>query len=417
MPLPKPNDNESRQDFISRCMGNEVMNRDFPDNDQRMAVCQRQWEENKMNTKSFKPDVKLSEKGEFEAIFATLNVVDHDGDVIVPGAIEEGAKIRVSAYNHTSWSGALPVGKGTIHEESDKLVVRGKFFLDTDGGQETYKTVKNLEDLGEWSFGFDRIEQEPGEMNGQKVNFLRKMKVHEVSPVLLGAGIGTMTTNMKIFKGAVRNHETSVVEQEWSASKNVTRLDNDAESSVYRNVFAWEPPEDKEDKSKWKFPHHMVSANGEPGAANYGACVSTIAALNGARGGADIPSADRQATYNHVAKHIRDHGKEPPELKSDDAINLTLAAHAVVVAEECRGLSERAQEIFLDRKDKIKKVAEKSELWLKYALQEAEDVVANLKGLLQEPILEEDLDVLHLIKTKLEVRYATERISRKTGRA
>jgi hypothetical protein len=405
MPLPKPTDGESRDDFISRCMGNDIMNRDFPDNDQRMAVCQRQWEDNKMNTKSFQPDLKLKETGEFEAVFATLNVIDKDGDVIVPGAIESGTKVRVSAYNHSSWSGALPVGKGQIFEENEQLIVRGQFFMDTDGGQETYKTVKNLEDLGEWSFGFDRVIQEPGEWNDQRVNILRKMKVHEVSPVLLGAGIGTRTM---VMKKAVRNHKTSVVEEKWSANANVTRLDNDAPASVYRNVFAWEPQEDKEDKSKWKFPHHMVSENGEPGAANYRACVAAIASLNGARGGADIPSDDRQSTYDHVAKHIRDHGKEPPELKL--AVNLTLASHAVVVAEECRGLSERAQEIFLDRKDKTKKVAEKSEFWLKYALYEAEEVVANLKGLLQEPIMPEEIDSLRMIKLKMEVEYADERI-------
>lgn len=48
MPLPKPTPQESRQDFIARCMGNEVMNNEYPDNAQRMAVCSSQWQERSM---------------------------------------------------------------------------------------------------------------------------------------------------------------------------------------------------------------------------------------------------------------------------------------------------------------------------------------------------------------------------------
>jgi hypothetical protein len=47
MPLPMPNEGESEQDFISRCMGNETMNEDFPEQEQRSAVCYRQWRESK----------------------------------------------------------------------------------------------------------------------------------------------------------------------------------------------------------------------------------------------------------------------------------------------------------------------------------------------------------------------------------
>ena len=38
-----------------------------------------------------------------------------------------------------------------------------------------------------------------------------------------------------------------------------------------------------------------------------------MAALFGARGGVDIPSADRRPVYNHLAKHYKEFGKEPPE--------------------------------------------------------------------------------------------------------
>jgi len=40
MPLTiSPRPKEPRQAFLSRCMGSEVMKREFPDNKQRVAVC------------------------------------------------------------------------------------------------------------------------------------------------------------------------------------------------------------------------------------------------------------------------------------------------------------------------------------------------------------------------------------------
>ena len=43
MPIPKPKKDEKKDDFISRCMGDDVMNTEYPDQDQRMAVCSTQW--------------------------------------------------------------------------------------------------------------------------------------------------------------------------------------------------------------------------------------------------------------------------------------------------------------------------------------------------------------------------------------
>ncbi len=47
MPLPKPKDSETHDDFIDRCMGDDQANEDFPDNDQRLGVCQTIWDDNR----------------------------------------------------------------------------------------------------------------------------------------------------------------------------------------------------------------------------------------------------------------------------------------------------------------------------------------------------------------------------------
>ena len=51
MPLPKPNKDENKSEFIDRCMSDEVMISEYPDNDQRYAICETQWK-NKDNNKA-----------------------------------------------------------------------------------------------------------------------------------------------------------------------------------------------------------------------------------------------------------------------------------------------------------------------------------------------------------------------------
>ena len=39
MPIPKPNKEERQKDFISRCMADQTMIKDYPNTNQRAAVC------------------------------------------------------------------------------------------------------------------------------------------------------------------------------------------------------------------------------------------------------------------------------------------------------------------------------------------------------------------------------------------
>jgi len=134
------------------------------------------------------------DQGLVRAVFATLNVIDEDGDVTPPGAFGE-QNVKLAAWGH-DW-GHLPVGRGRIFEEDEKAVFDGRFFLDTMAGQEHFTTVKNLAELQEWSYGFRILERAEGEFNGQQVRFLKRMKVWEVSPVMVGAGVDTMTVVIK----------------------------------------------------------------------------------------------------------------------------------------------------------------------------------------------------------------------------
>lgn len=47
MPLPTPNQAETKDEFIIRCMGDASTNSEFPDQSQRMAVCAHLYSNNK----------------------------------------------------------------------------------------------------------------------------------------------------------------------------------------------------------------------------------------------------------------------------------------------------------------------------------------------------------------------------------
>lgn len=44
MPIPSPSAGESKDDFLASCIANPTMTAEYPDADQRYAVCQAQWE-------------------------------------------------------------------------------------------------------------------------------------------------------------------------------------------------------------------------------------------------------------------------------------------------------------------------------------------------------------------------------------
>lgn len=160
-------------------------------------------------------DFSLSEDGQVSVAFAVLgdpenqkaDDIDKDGDVSVIGSLPIGKEVPISSYAHASWperGGRLPVGKGVISEAKVKGkavgVLTGGFFVDTTQGRDTYLTVKGLADLQQWSFGYE-VQSKSGVWAGVPANLNSRYDVHEVSPVLIGAGNGTRTLAIKSGDG------------------------------------------------------------------------------------------------------------------------------------------------------------------------------------------------------------------------
>lgn len=157
-------------------------------------------------------EIKDADKGEVSAIFSTFNVIDSDRDVALPDAFTDGAPVRISSYNHGSTVGnALPVGKGSIRTTDTEAILEGKFFMDIAHAADTFAVVKAMGSMQEWSYFYDREKYSFGEFQEQRVQFLEKLKVHEVSPVLVGAGVGTRTLAAKAAGGMTFTDEATAV--------------------------------------------------------------------------------------------------------------------------------------------------------------------------------------------------------------
>ena len=145
--------------------------------------------------------IKDGPEGNVVARIATLNVVDRDGDITVPGAFGSVEGVKVSLFNHSSaYGAALPVGVGKIFERGDGAFFEGALFLDTTGGRELHTTLKRLSEAGapsEWSYGFEVAESEDAMHGDEIVRVLKRLTPFEVSPVLRGAGIATQTMTVK----------------------------------------------------------------------------------------------------------------------------------------------------------------------------------------------------------------------------
>jgi hypothetical protein len=342
-----------------------------------------------MDTKGLHVEIKDDAQGLVRAVFSTMNKIDSDQDVTRPGAFADGAPVRISAYGHTSWEGMLPVGKGTIRQTAKEAILDGQFFMNTAHGRDTFTTVKELSDAGlqEWSYGYDPIEYSFGEFDGQRVRFLDKVKVHEVSPVLLGAGVNTRTLSAKSAAAteprgrALPRHETAVSTSGWDGAKTLAGIAADARPSELRTVYAWVDADgDPEQKSSYRFAHH----HGVGGPASARACLAAIATLNGPKSG--VPDADRQGVYDHLAGHLRDADIGVPELKAAPGGPLKYAEEGHAVLAAVSAFADRTAEVVALRAAKGKGMAPASADLLTWV----DDEMRRLKSLLSTPLGEDE---------------------------
>ena len=137
--------------------------------------------------------IELKEDGDtryIEAVFSLFDTIDSDNDVTKSNALRSGYtgnKVPL-VWNH-DWSKVI--GRGIIETDNQKAVFKG-YFLNTEAGKEAYETVKAMQDMQQFSYGFQVMKSSKGthiDSKGEEVpvRVLEDVKVWEVSPVLVGA--------------------------------------------------------------------------------------------------------------------------------------------------------------------------------------------------------------------------------------
>ncbi|OLF81266.1 hypothetical protein AWH62_00905 [Maricaulis sp. W15] len=144
---------------------------------------------------------QMDDAGHGLARIATLSAVDHDGDAYEEGAFgwkEGGQWVPIlPAHNRK----ALPLGKARVYEAKGVAYAELHLNLDTDDGRNWHSHLKfdlaKGEPSQEWSYGYGVMDARQELRGGEVVRVLKKLDIHEVSPVVRGAGAGTGTLGMK----------------------------------------------------------------------------------------------------------------------------------------------------------------------------------------------------------------------------
>lgn len=174
MPLPTPNNNENRDQFVERCMNDETMIIEFPDSDQRFAVCSTAFDESKTkkmnkiisqyqtkNTTEIK-DINTNDRS--VAIYLSkFDVIDSDFDMIKRGAftksirehgVDSPSNRKIAFLRHHDWM--QQIGKFTRLEEDATGLFAVGFLGNSTAGNDAWNDY-NDGIIREHSIGFRYI--------------------------------------------------------------------------------------------------------------------------------------------------------------------------------------------------------------------------------------------------------------------
>lgn len=179
------------------------------------------------------PDDGLNE-GEFLVYPSTFTKTpDSYGDVVAPGAFTDtiadwkaSGNTLPGLYGHRMddpdffVAGALDMG-----EDDHGWWVKGAFDLDSPKGATVYRLVKGRR-LNQLSFAYDVLDAARVKVDGEDVNELRKVKVHEFSFVPVGANQDTSVVAIKAIADGLKAGRTLSAKNETAIREAVTSLNS-----------------------------------------------------------------------------------------------------------------------------------------------------------------------------------------------
>tara|TARA_R100000655_G_scaffold77938_1_gene117282 strand:- start:15825 stop:16874 length:1050 start_codon:yes stop_codon:yes gene_type:complete len=163
MPIPKPKDGENRQDFINRCMGDNTMEAEYTDTEQRSAVCNNSYDSKGNETEVETQEENTDEKSEIrDDVFTTESeALDRAKEIGCEGSHshdEDGNKIFMPCNTHEEYIEAtgedVKQEENIVESEHDSIEVKTEIKAVFDeqevdeGVFEGYGSIFNNTDLG-----------------------------------------------------------------------------------------------------------------------------------------------------------------------------------------------------------------------------------------------------------------------------
>jgi len=261
-----------------------------------------------METKDFMFDIKsVEDNGIVEGYAAVFGNKDLGNDIIDPGAFKKTINERKNVP--LLWYHQPPEVLGLVfemEEDNKGLKSRSQINLDTQLGREKFSLIRQGAIKG-MSIGFEAIK----ETWDGTVRRIKEIKLWEISLVTFPMNPLAQVTNIKAVV-PYQDLPLADEDREWDASEARKRLADWAEEDIdkYRKGFLWYDEENADNLTAYKLPIADV-IDGRLYAVPR-AIIAAAAAIQGARGGVDIPASDVPGVKNHIEKYYKKMDKTPP---------------------------------------------------------------------------------------------------------
>lgn len=255
---------------------------------------------------------------------------DEDGDVIVKGAFKKTIQERVPTgqvklLDSHRWDSQHVLGTVVeAREEERGLWIKAVFASTPDAQAVRQKILEGH--LNRFSIGFeilrDEIRRDP---DGKVTRYIYEVKLYEVSVVPFPANENAVIV---AAKAVVPFQDLPLADRDraWDSDAAVQRVrrwasrDGSGEKdkidwSRYRRAFVWYDADNPENFGSYKLPIADV-IDGQLRAVPR-AIFAAAAAVQGARGGVDVPEDDLPAIRRHLARYYEKLSETPPWERED----------------------------------------------------------------------------------------------------
>ena len=254
--------------------------------------------------------------------------IDLGGDIVEQGAFREdllkNGNERPILWQHNRTE---PIGLGIFSENNEGLIVKmllpkgDAFVKDRVMPQIKIGSIKGL------SIGYSVEDVAYETIDKVQIRILKRCNLYENSIVTFPMNQQARITAAKQFllennitfneekKVIKKDYELVDIEIAWDKGKAIKQIkkqtnSDDKPSTNYKNGFMWYDEDDKENFGAYKLPYTYV-VDGTMKAVPK-AIFAIAAALSGARGGIDIPEADKEVIKTQINKYYKKMDRESP---------------------------------------------------------------------------------------------------------